>query len=143
MIDNNYRKVEGMLYNYKKTQAEIENLKLKIKEVERNYNGVGAISYGERSSPTNAFSSSVENEVTHRDKEIRSINDKIEFKSIQLEKIDNAVGALEARDKSIIYMRYFEKNTNREIAAKLDLTEVHVCRLKKIIINELIPVILN
>lgn len=143
MADNNYAKVEGMLYGYKKTEAEIENLKLKIKEIEGNYRGTGAISYEEKSSPTNAFNSSVENEVVHKEKEIKFINNKINFKEIQLKKINNAIGALEPREKTIIYMKYFDKKTNRDIAAKLDLTEVHICRLKKCVINKLIPLILN
>lgn len=143
MIDNNYRKIEGMLYSYRKTQAEIDNMKLKIKEIEKDYKGTGSISYEEKGSPTNAFNSSVENEILSKEKEINSILKEVKFKEIQLEKIDNAIGALANREKSIIYMKYFDRKTSRDISAKLNLTEVHVCRLKKRIINSLIPIILN
>lgn len=143
MIDNNYRKVEGMLYSYRKTQAEIDNMKLKIKEIEKDYKGTGSISYEEKGSSTNAFNSSVENEILSKEREINSILKEVKFKEIQLEKIDNAIGALANREKSIIYMKYFDRKTSRDIAAKLNLTEVHVCRLKKCIINTLIPLILN
>ncbi|WP_125153115.1 sigma factor-like helix-turn-helix DNA-binding protein [Clostridium rectalis] len=143
MRENNYRKLEAMLYNYRKSEAEIENLKLKIREIENEYNSAGAISYEEKTQATNKFNSAVENEVMNRHKKISKISSYIERLEIQLEKIDNAVESLETREKSIVYMRYFDKKTSRDIAAKLNLTEVHVCRLKKMVINKLIPLILN
>lgn len=144
MSDNKkYKKVEALLYNYKKSQGEVENLKLKIKEIRQNYDCIRAISYEEKGSPTNAFNSSVENEIIKKEKEINAEVFKLNCKEIQLEKIDNAINTLIAREKTIVYMKYFEKRTSRDIAAKLDLTEVHVCRLKKRIINELTPLILN
>lgn len=142
-IDTNYRKAEAMLYNYKKIQIEIDNAKLKIKEIENTNDEISAISYNEKGTPTNAFSSTVENAVMRKEKLIEQIERNIKSKEIKLQKIENAIDSLEQRQKSIVYMRYFDKKTNRYIANKLNVSEVHVCRLKNKIIKDLTPLMIN
>ena len=55
-----YRKTEALLYNYKNMKAEIKNILLEIEDIENNYRGIEAITYEEKSAPTNKFNSSVE-----------------------------------------------------------------------------------
>ena len=61
--NDEFRRVEAMLYNYKNTLAEIKILKRDLEILENDYRGTGAISYEEKTGKTNAFSSEVENEV--------------------------------------------------------------------------------
>ena len=60
---NTYKKTEYYLYNYKNMQAEIKNILLEIEDIENNYRGIEAITYEEKSAPTNKFNSSVEQEI--------------------------------------------------------------------------------
>ncbi|OOM82310.1 sigma-70, region 4 [Clostridium puniceum] len=141
--NNNYRIIESKLYNYKSTQALVENLDLKLAEMKYDINGAGAVSYEERTGKTNKFNSSVENEAIIREKKMFELTYEIMKIKNELAIIDNSIDSLLPREKQIIYERYFNKTSGRNIAAKLNLTEVHVCRLKKDIINKLIPMILN
>lgn len=142
-VDENYRAVEAKLYNYKSNLAIIENLDLKLAEIEYDINGPGSINYEEKTGKTNKFNSSVENEVIIREQKISELVCEIMKRKNELKMIDNSIDALLPREKQIIYERYFNNISGRDIAAKLNLTEVHVCRLKKDIINKLIPMILN
>jgi len=130
-----YKKTEYLLYNYKMMKAEIKNIDLEISQME--YIGCAAIGYSEKSGPTNAFNSSVENEVIVREKRILSLEDSKRDKVMIINKIDNAIGTLEERDLSIVKLRYFDKLSNRIIATRLDLTEEWICTLKAIVINKL------
>ena len=61
-----FKKTERILYNYSMLKAEINNLGLEIEELENEYEGIGAISYEERSGNTNKISDSVANEIIFR-----------------------------------------------------------------------------
>lgn len=137
-----YKIVEGMLYNYKNTQGEIRNIALEIKEISKDFNGIRAISYEEKTGSTNAFNSSVENEIISREKRLEYLNNLKESKEIQLEKIDNAIeAALSEKEKLIVKLRYFERLSNKDVARKLDLTEQRVSEIKSKIPNKLINLI--
>ena len=61
-------------------KAEIKNIDLEIEKME--YIECAAIGYSEKSAPTNAFSSSVENEVVIREKkkqQLECLNNEIRF----------------------------------------------------------------
>lgn len=133
---NLYKKTEAMLYNYNKTKSEIKNIDLDLRLLNSEIDGVGAIVYEEKTGPTNKFNSSVENEVISRDKRIKKLEQTKLIKAVEIEKIDNALSNLTLREYNIIKMRYFDKEKNRFIAAKLDLTEEYVCELKAGIIKD-------
>ncbi len=133
-----YKKTEAMLYNYNKTKSEIKNIDLDLKLLKSEIDGVGAIVYEEKTGPTNKFNSSVENEVIAREHRIKKLEQTKLIKEVEIAKIDNALSNLTEREYSIINMRYFNKERNRFIAAKLDLTEEYVCELKTGIINSII-----
>ncbi|MDP4144503.1 MAG: sigma-70 family RNA polymerase sigma factor [Bacillota bacterium] len=143
---SDYKKVEEMLKNYKKTQAEISNIQLEIDEIKSNYVGISAISYEERTGATNKFNSNVENEVIHRieniDVQIETLEKMKLSKSIEIQKIDNAIGSLLERQAKIIEMKYFSGLSNKEIARQLDLTEQTICDIKSKAINSMVNLIL-
>lgn len=132
-----YKKVEAILYDYKTLKAANENLELEIQGLEIDYRGTGAICYDERTGPTNAFSSSVENEVVQREAKIEHLKRKIRKNEISIKQVDNALNSLDPTEQIIIKLRYFEKYANKQIGAKLYLTEVWVSIKKKRIIEKL------
>lgn len=138
---NAYKRVEAMLYNYKKTKAEINILNRQLEMLKNDYRGTGAISYDEKSSPTNKFNSSVENEVIKRAKEIEELKDRIQSKEVEINNIDDALTILTENERFIITERYFNQTRNKELAIKLNVTKDTASRYKTAIINKLIPLL--
>lgn len=140
-MDNLSKKTEAMLYDYNKTKSEIKNIDLDLSLLKSDIGGVGAIVYEERTGSTNKFKSSVENEVISREIRIQKLEQVKLIKLIEIEKIDNALSNLTPREYSIIKMKYFDKEKNRYIAAKLDLTEEYVSELKAGIIRHVMNIL--
>lgn len=140
--NRNYRKVEGMLYNYKTIKAEIKNIDLEIEDIRSEYSGCTAIGYEEKSSPTYKFNSSVENEVVNREKQIKYFENLRNSKQRLVDKIDNALETLTFRELDIVHLRYFNKISNQEVAKQIDLTEQRVCEIKSNVINRLIDLLI-
>lgn len=138
---NAYKRVEAMLYNYKKTKAEINILNRQLEMLKNDYRGTGAISYDEKSSPTNKFNSSVENEVIKRAKEIEELKDRIQSKEVEINNIDDALTILTENERWIVTERYFNQTRNKELAIKLNVTKDTASRYKTAIINKLIPLL--
>jgi RNA polymerase sigma factor (sigma-70 family) len=138
---NLYKKTEELLYSYKTLVAEIKNLQIEISEIE--YIGCGAMSYEERIQSTNSFSSSVENEVINRQKQIDKIKDLLFMKQNIISKIDNALESLDERSRDIIKLKYFEKYNNSRIASRMELTDTSICCIKKEVVEKLSNIILN
>lgn len=130
-----------MLYNYKNTKAEIKILKRDLEILENDYRGTGAISYEERSSPTNAFSSSVENEVIRKDEMIQKLKNIIRLKEIEIENIDDALATLTLAENKLVELKYFKKIPNKKIAIELNVVEQTSCKYKDKIIKKLIDLI--
>ena len=137
MADKLYKIVEGMLYNYKTVKAEILNIDIEIEDIRNEYSGCGSINYRERSSPTNKFNSSVENEIVSKEKRIKYLQNKKEGKQKLINRIDNAINTLTLREIEIVHLRYFDKISNQNVAKRLDLTEQRICEIKSSIINKL------
>ena len=140
--NDNFRRVEAMLYNYKNTQAEIKKLKRDLEILENDYRGIGSIGYEEKSGPTNAFNSDVENEVIKRDEKIQRLKSKIRLKEIDIENINDAYESLLDLEKILIKERYFNKHTNKYVASVLNITEQTSCDYKNKLINKLIPLLI-
>ena len=60
-----FRKIENLLRNYNRLEAEIENIK-------EYYTGCVVIGYSEKSGPTNKVNSMVEDEVIRKEKDFLS-----------------------------------------------------------------------
>lgn len=132
-----FSRVEAMLYNYKNTKAEIKILKRNLEILENDYRGTGGISYEERISPTNAFSSSVENEVIKRAEKIQKLKNNIRLKEIEIENIDDAIKILNDDELLLVNERYFNKKTNKYVSALLNVTEDTASRYKNTVISKL------
>lgn len=132
-----YKGVESNLYNYKSMKAEIKNIELELQELENEGEGCGAITYEEKSAPTNKFNSSVENEALRPD-QLTSKRHKLK---VQIEKIDNALETLSDDEMKLIELRYFKKLQFKVIAELIDRNEVYCVYLKSKIIEKLIPLI--
>lgn len=141
--NTDFKRVEAMLYNYKNTKAEIKILKRDLEILENDYRGTGAISYEERTGPTNKISSSVENEVMKRAENIQRLKSKIRLKEIEVENIDDAVESLLEDEQKLIIERYFNKRSNKYIASLFNVTEQTSCDYKAKVIIKLVPLLIN
>lgn len=136
-----YKGVESMLYNYKSMHAEIKNIDLEIGELDYEYNGCSSISYEEKSSPTNKFNSSVENEMINKIYKPEDLEKRKHKLKVQIEKIDNALETLTEDEMHLVELRYFNKFQFKIIAERIDRNEMYCVCLKSKIINKLIPLI--
>lgn len=66
-----------------------------------------------------------------------SNNDKTEIEVIDRILLNEALGALEKRDKKIILLRYFKGMTQAEVSKILGISQVQISRLEKKIIKEI------
>lgn len=135
--NDKFKRVEAMLYNYKNTVAEIKILKRDLEILENDYRGTGAIGYEEKTGSTNKFNSDVENEVIKRAEKIQRLKSKIRLKEIGVENIDDAIKILNDYELTLVKERYFNKKTNKYVAAVLNVTEDTASRYKNIVINRL------
>ncbi|WP_072991584.1 hypothetical protein [Clostridium cavendishii] len=135
--NDDFKKVENMLYNYKNTKIEIENMYLDLEILENDYKGIGAISYEEKTGPTNSFNSSVENEVVKRDEKILRLRKKIRLKEIEIIKINNVLEALNEKEKEFIKYKYFEKYTHSKISEVIYISFDYINEYRIKIINKI------
>lgn len=146
--DNMFKKTEYALYNYKDLDIKIKSIDIDIEMLENDIT-LKAISYEEKTGPTNAFSSSVENEVIRREEKIQEqINklkrDKLLYKSRKL-KIENALELLTKEERKLVELRYFSrpKKSWVEISRVMNIAHTHCCTMRVKIINNLNEYIFN
>jgi DNA-directed RNA polymerase specialized sigma subunit len=135
--NDDFKRVEKMLYNYKNTVAEIKILKRDLEILENDYRGVGSIGYDEKTQSTNKFNSDVENEVIKRADRIQRLKNNIRLKEIEIENIDDAIKVLNEDELTLVNERYFNKKTNKYVASVLNVTEDTASRYKSNMINKL------
>lgn len=137
-----YKKTEDALYDYKTIKSEVENLKLCIEDVEKEYQGCSAITYKEDVAPTNKFNSVVENEVMQKEKQIQKLQSELSYKERLLVKIENAINSLKERDYKIIELKYFRQvKTWEDIGELMDLSGGHCRDINKKIVKRLSKII--
>lgn len=108
MDDSVFKRTEYNLYNYKSLEIKIKNIDIDLEELEDDIS-LKSVGYEERTGPTNAFSSSVENEVVKRDK-LRNQLLLEKKKCIRLQnKIKNALETLTKEERQLIDLRYMGK----------------------------------
>nr|WP_303244234.1 hypothetical protein [uncultured Cellulosilyticum sp.] len=142
--DNNYGKVEGILYNLPKLKIEIENLKLDLEEVEEIMGIHGQSGNVAAGSSTYAFNSAVENEVIDRDENLedrkRKIEREIRSKERELRKRENILSTLTDKQMLLVELRYFKQNPVERVCDLLEITSVTFHeRKKEIIVEKLMP----
>jgi len=124
------KKVEAVLYNFNQTKAEIKNIKLDIELLESEYDDGIGVNYIENTGKTNKITSTVENMIIRKEDKINKLNYAMKVKEAEIKKVENALEILTDRERSIIEMRYFQKESNRNISAKLYITEEYVSAIK-------------
>ncbi|WP_294395671.1 sigma factor-like helix-turn-helix DNA-binding protein [uncultured Clostridium sp.] len=128
-----FKKTERILYNYSMLKAEINNLGLEIEELENEYEGIGAISYEERSGNTNKISDSVANEIIFREKEIYRLNKMKRSKEILLSKINNALEVLDENERKVVHYRYLNgKRTLMQVGEILSMDSNYCCNTLRV-----------
>lgn len=144
MKDNLYSKLEGILYNYKNIQQEVNNLKLEIDFIQSSYKGCGAIGYEERTGETYKITNQVEEEILRKEKMIEQLNRELCSKELIIKKIDNALKILSDKEKEIIKMRYTEgqgKVSWFTISEQTYLSQSRCYQIKDQAIKKIIPIV--
>jgi RNA polymerase sigma factor (sigma-70 family) len=134
---NTNKKIETILYNFSQTKAEIKNIKLDIELLENEYDDGIGVNYVEKTGKTNKVNSTVENMIIRKEDQINKLNYAMKVKDSEIKKVENALETLTDRERSIIEMRYFQKESNRNISAKLYITEEYVSSIKSKAIKSL------
>lgn len=148
MEENLFKKTEYALYNYKNLAIKIKSIEMDI-EMLQNDITLKAINYNEKSGPTNAFDSSVENEVIRRDEVVKEHIQKLQnakkFYMIKKNKIENALQCLNDEEVKLVEMRYFQKVKNNwtKIGFNLGMDRMTCSRLRNKIIEKLSDFIFN
>lgn len=134
-----FKKTERVLYDYIGIKAEISNLELEIEQLENEYGGLGAMTYDEKTGPTNNISDAIANEIIFKDKELYRLRKAKKSKEILLKKVDNAIAILDDTEKSIIKHKYLTRgNTWQVVGDILSLDSNYCCnKLRVTIINKI------
>lgn len=128
-----FKKTERILYNYSMLKAEINNLGLEIEELENQYEGMGSISYEERSGTTYKISDSVANEIIFREKEVYRLHKTKRSKEILLSKINNALEVLDENERKVVHYRYLNgKRTWMQVGEILSMDSNYCCNTLRV-----------
>ncbi|EJO5347156.1 DUF722 domain-containing protein [Clostridium botulinum] len=131
------RKIEKVLYSYKDKKYLIHDYNIQIEMIKNDLGDIRGISYEEKSTPTNKFNSSVENEVVKKDKIIYEIENEKQHLQLHVNRIDNMLKILSDEEREIIELRYFEKLKFNQIADRLDRNEIALISKNTNILNRL------
>lgn len=142
-MEDKFKKTEYRLYNYKDIEKLNKLDEIKIKKMENDIT-LSAIQYDKDSiSKTNAFHSSVEDEVIKRDEHIKG---RIEYlkadivkRNLEKELIEAAINILPVDERKLIELRYFSEPTNQwnAIAIKLNIAYDTCMKNRSKIINKI------
>ena len=141
-MEDKIKLTEKHLYNYKDIDKLNKLTDIKIKQL-LNDVSIKSVSYDEKPAQTNAFHSSVEDEVIKRDEYIRNKIDQLrkekENRIIEKELIDNALELLDVEERKLVDLRYFSKDklSWTSIALKLNVSQDTCIRIRRKVIYEL------
>lgn len=145
MEEMNYRQVEGILYNYKIIKASIENYKLKLENLELEFDiddGMNGISYGEPTSKTNKINRITENNalknIERKERIRKDLERKISLETNKIKMLDNALDALSDVERTIINMFYIENLEWYKVAGKVCYSEGWCKEKRKESINRIL-----
>ena len=126
-----YKSTESLLYNYNMLKVSIENMKLEIEETEKN-DGTTGIKYdGVQTSPTFKFSSQTEDTSIRNIETIDLLKKRIEITENKIERVDNAIEALNGTEKDVIIKRYLEGKQWYIVAYEVNYNERWCKELRK------------
>ena len=138
MSDNKFKEAEAILYDYKNISGKMNILKLKLDKINnaKTEELLSAVDYSRDSiSPTNAFSSSVENVVVKKSE----IEDNINELKYRKELVESVLDILDDTDRNLIEYRYFSKPKKSwyEVAAKMGMTVDNCIKKRRTIIDNI------
>lgn len=142
-LENKFKKMEKTLYDYRKLDTAINNIDIDIEHMKNDIT-LKAVTYEDKGSPTNAFSSSVENEVIRRsiymEREIARLKILKADKMALRTKIYNALKDLKESEYKLVELRYLSKYKKSwiEIGMELNFNKDYCQQLRNNIINSLI-----
>ena len=142
-MENKFKKMEKTLYDYRKLDTAINNIDIDIEHMKNDIT-LKAVTYEDKGSPTNAFSSSVENEVIRRsiymEREIARLKILKADKMALRTKIYNALKDLKESEYKLVELRYLSKYKKSwiEIGMELNFNKDYCQQLRNNIINSLI-----
>lgn len=116
---------------YREILADIKELELEKEEIEEEIIGISAAPQGEKTSGTNKFSSTVENQVITLDKKTRDIETLIAKKKREIKRIDNAMTILKENEREIIQTVHIEHRNYYIVQDKLRITYPRVKQIEK------------
>lgn len=143
-----FKKTEYALYNYKHIDVKIKSIEIDIESLKNDIT-LKAIKYEEKTASTNAYNSSVENEVIRREetvmKEIVKLEKDKYLYQQRKEKIKLALECLAEEDRKLIELRYFSnpQKTWLEISFDMNIDKDKCCKMRKKLINILSYYIFN
>ena len=112
-MEDKFKKTEATLYNYRSLEVKIKNIQIDIDDLENDIT-VKAVSYDEKTAPTNAFHSTVEDEVIMRDEHVKQqiemLKAKLKYNQNLKAKIDGALEQLTTQEYKLVDLRYFQKD---------------------------------
>ncbi|WP_049043267.1 sigma factor-like helix-turn-helix DNA-binding protein [Clostridium sporogenes] len=138
---NDIAKLERLLDRYKKMIAEIKSIDIEIEYIKQHPEGISAMIYEEKSSPTNKFNSSVENEVIAIDKKIKMLEEQKAQQVYWISKIDNAINILNDTEQKVIKMKCFEGMEYKQIGQVLNINHNYACEVKRKAISKIIDLV--
>ena len=116
---------------YREILADIKELELEKEEIEEEIIGISAAPQGEKTSNTNKFSSTVENQVITLDKKTRDIDTLIAKKKREIKRIDNAMTILKENEREIIQTVHIDHRNYYIVQDKLRITYPRVKQIEK------------
>ena len=147
-MEDRFKKTEYYLYKYKDIDKLNQLADIKIKKLLNDVSIGGGDMFGEKSSPTNKFSSSVEDEVIKRSETIQVEIDKLkrekEERNLEKELISTSLTLLADEERHLVELRYFSKPTREwaSIADELNQSVDNCIKVRKKVIEKLADYIL-
>ncbi|MBW6408989.1 xanthine dehydrogenase [Clostridium weizhouense] len=125
-MEDRFKKTEYHLYKFKDIDKLNQLADIKIKQL-LNDVSIRAVTYEEKTGPTNAFNSSVENEIIRRDEHIKDKIEQLkkdkESRLIEKELITTTLDLLENDERKLVELRYFSKPTRSWTSIAQDLNQ--------------------
>ena len=147
-MEDRFKKTEYYLYKYKDIDKLNQLADIKIKKLLNDVSIGGGDMFGEKSSPTNKFNSSVEDEVIKRSETIQVEIDKLkrekEERNLEKELISTSLTLLAEEERHLVELRYFSKPTREwaSIADELNQSVDNCIKVRKKVIEKLADYIL-
>ena len=147
-MEDRFKKTEYYLYKYKDIDKLNQLADIKIKKLLNDVSIGGGDMFGEKSSPTNKFGSSVEDEVIKRSETIQVEIDKLkrekEERNLEKELISTSLTLLAEEERHLVELRYFSKPTREwaSIADELNQSTDNCIKIRRKVIEKLADYIL-